>query len=483
MLARFFRSIGHEQTNRQSIPAELAVGADRARRGRLSEPESRIGIETQLKVAELSNTGLVRDLGRWSLAALMLNTMIGSSIFGLPSLIAAHLGKLSPAGYLIAFAGVAVIAACLAEVASQFQEAGGPYLYARAAFGPFVAIQIGWLTWLARISAASAVANLFISYLGAFASVVNAPTMRFAVIAALLSFLAAMNYRGVSSGNRLSNFFTVTKLGLLTVFVICGFAALALHPAIRVTPVGMPSSAADWFDAIILMVYSYGGFEAALFAAGEARNPRRDASSALLIALVTATFLFVAVQYVVMHTLANPGGTSTPVVHSARQFLGPIGVVLVGAGTLLSTYGYLSANMLHTPRITFAMAQHGEFPKFFAAIHPRFRTPYLSILTFAALLTLFSVGGNFRWNAILSAVARMFMYGSIAAALPVLRRKQPHAATFRLPGGVLFAVLALLFSAVLVTRMHRGELIVVAITFALGFVNWLWARRRVLVTA
>jgi basic amino acid/polyamine antiporter, APA family len=427
--------------------------------------------------------GLVRTIGRWSLAALMLNTMIGSSIFGLPSLIAAPLGKLSPAGYLVAFAGVAVIAACLAEVASQFQEAGGPYLYARTAFGPFVAIQIGWLTWLARISAASAVANLFIVYLASFVPAVKAPLVRFAVIAALLSFLAAMNYRGVSAGNRLSNLFAVTKLALLTAFVIGGFAALTLHPAIRVTPVGMPGSAGDWFDAIILMVYSYGGFEAALFAAGEARNPRNDAPAALVIALVTATFLFVAVQYVVIHTLANPAGTGTPVVDSARQFLGPVGVVLVAAGTLVSTYGYLSANMLHTPRVTFAMAEHGEFPKIFAAIHPRFRTPYVSIVAFAVLLTLFSVGGSFRWNAMLSAVARMFMYGSIAAALPVLRRKQPQAAKFRLPGGMFFAALALLFSAVLVTRMHWGELAVVSVTFALGALNWFLSRRRVLATA
>ena len=421
---------------------------------------------------------LVRAIGRWSLAALMLNTMIGSSIFGLPSLIAAHLGRFSPAGYLVAFAGVAVIAACLAEVASQFQEAGGPYLYARAAFGPFVGIQIGWLTWLARISAASAVANLFTSYLTAFVPAVGAPLLRFLVIAVLLSFLAAMNYRGVSSGNHLSNLFTVIKLALLTAFVVGGFAALALHPSVRVVPIGVPASAGDWLDAVILMVYSYGGFEAALFAAGEARNPRNDAPAALLIALVTATCLFIAVQYVVIHTLANPAATGTPVVDSARQFLGPIGVVLVMMGTLVSTYGYLSANMLHTPRVTFAMAQQGEFPKLFAAIHPRFHTPYISIVVFAALLIMFSVAGNFRWNAMLSAVARMFMYGSIAAALPVLRRKQPQAASFRLPGGVFFAVLALLFSAVLITRMHFGELVVVSVTFALGALNWYWTRRR-----
>jgi basic amino acid/polyamine antiporter, APA family len=444
------------------------------------------GVLEQMKNAAISDphgvqmrgVGLVRELGRWSLAALMLNTMIGASIFGLPALIAAHLGKLSPAGYLIAFAGVAVIAACLAEVASQFQEAGGPYLYARVAFGSFVAIQIGWLTWLARISAASAVANLFISYLAAFVPAVTQPLTRFALITALLTFLAAMNYIGVSSGNRLSNVFTITKLGLLAIFVVAGLAALALHPQIRVTPTGSPGSIADWFDAIILMVYSYGGFEAALFAAGEARNPRNDAPAALAIALITATFLFIGVQYVVMHTLVDPAASTTSVVDAARQFLGPSGVVLVVVGTLVSTYGYLSANMLHTPRITFAMARHGEFPRLLAAIHPRFRTPYVSIVIFAALLMLFSVAGNFRWNAMLSAVARMFMYGSIAAALPVLRNKQPGAAKFHLPAGMLFAALAVLFSLTLVTRMHRGELAVIATTFVLGGLNWAWARRQ-----
>src|SRR5260221_1356291 len=251
----------------------------------------------------------------------MLNTMIGSSICGLPSVIAAHLGKRSPAGYLVAFAGIAVIAACLAEVASQFQEAGGPYLYARSDFGPFVGLQIGWLTWLARISAASAVANLFISYLSTFVPAVKAPLARFVVIVTLLSFLAAMNYRGVSSGNRLSNLFTVTKLGLLAVFVIGGLAVLTLHPAIRVMPANVPASAGDWFDAIILMVYSYGGFEAALFAAGGARKPRKEGTAALVIALVTATILFIAVQYVVIHTLAHPPPPRTPLVGFPLPFL------------------------------------------------------------------------------------------------------------------------------------------------------------------
>jgi APA family basic amino acid/polyamine antiporter len=424
--------------------------------------------------------GLVRTIGRWSLAALMLNTMIGASIFGIPSIIAGYLGKLSPAGYLIAFAGIAVIAACLAEVSSYFQEAGGPYLYTRVAFGRFAAIQIGWLTWLSRITACSGVANLFITYLSSFFSAVTRSWVRGTILTVLIGFLAIVNYRGVSGGKALSNFFTISKILLLTLFIAGGFLALAFHPNVRVAPAAVPLTAANCFQAILLMVYAYGGFEAALFASGEASDPRKDAPVALLIAIGTATLLYICVQVVVIYTLANPGATTRPAVDSARQFLGPIGVTLVAVGTLISVYGYLSANMLHTPRVTFAMGERGDFPSLFAAIHPRFRTPHISIVIFAMMLILFSIGGNFRWNASLSAISRLFMYGAIVAALPVLRRKYPHGARFWLPAGMVFAVVGLAFMGVLLTQMHRAEVIVLSITFTVALLNWLWARGRML---
>jgi len=150
---------------------------------------------------------------------------------------------------------------------------------------------------------------------------------------------------------------------------------------------------------------------------------------------------------------------------------------MMAAGALISVYGYLSANMLHTPRLTFAMGEQGDFPALFAAVHPRFRTPYVSIISFAVLLVIFSVAGSYQWNAILSAVSRLFVYASIAASLAVLRRKQPHADAFRLPGGMFFVVLALLFTAVLVTKIRRGGLMVLILTFALALLNWFWAAR------
>ena len=425
-----------------------------------------------------SHQALVRSIGRWSLAALMVNTMVGASIFGLPALIAARLGKWSPFGFLVAFGVIAIIAACMAEVASQFQDAGGPYLYTRVAFGRFLAIQNGWLTWLTRIAAVSAVANLFITYLAEFFPEVTRPLARAAILAVLIGFLAAVNYRGVSGGNRLSNVFTVTKVGLLALFVIAGFAALAFRPNIRVNPAPIHAAPSAWFEVVLLMMYSYAGFDAALIASGETRNTRKDIPFALFTAITATTLLYIAVQYLVIHTIPNAGASAAPVVDSARRFLPYWAVKIVAAGTLISAYGYLSANMLHTPRVTFAMGERGDFPAFFARIHPRFRTPHASIVIFAALLLIFSIAGDFPGNAMLSIVSRLFVYGSVAAALPVLRKKHPTTDAFRLPGGILISVLALLITLVLVTRMHRGDFLVIAATAALAFANWLWVRSR-----
>ena len=142
-------------------------------------------------------TQLVRAIGRWSLAALVLNSIIGSSIFGLPSTIAGLLGRASPLAYLLTALGMAALMGCFAEVASQFNAAGGPYLYARTAFGRPVGILMGWLFWLARVTAPAAATNLFVNYLAELWPGAQAPAGRIAVLTLLIGILAVVNYRGV----------------------------------------------------------------------------------------------------------------------------------------------------------------------------------------------------------------------------------------------------------------------------------------------
>jgi amino acid transporter len=132
--------------------------------------------------------------------------------------------------------------------------------------------------------------------------------------------------------------------------------------------------------------------------------------------------------------------------------------------------------MIANPRLTLAFAEQGDFPRWFGSIHLRYRTPYISILVFAVVLWALAVMGTFRWNAILSGISRLFAYAITCAALPVLRRRPAGKEAFRLPGGEAFAALGILFASILLSRMGRSELIVLAITAGLSFLNWLALR-------
>ena len=421
--------------------------------------------------------GLVRTIGRWSLTALMVNSIIGGSIFGLPSVLAARIGGYSPLAYLGAGACILVIAACIAEVSSRYDQTGGLYLYARDAFGRFAGLLVAWLTWLMRIAAPAAGANLFCTYLAGFFPALGTREGELLVLAVLIGHLALLNYIGVETGKQVSNLFTAVKVSFLLLFVIAGLFALLFRPEIRV-PFSVPAvSAKHWFESILLLVYAYGGFEGALFVGGESSNPKRDTPIALLRALGVVCVIYTAAQFVTMAVLPDASSSTRPLSDAAQRFLGPAGATAIAFAALVSTYGYLSANMLHAPRVTFALAERGDFPALLGAIHPRFRTPYLSILFYAALVFVFAALGNFQWNAMLSAVARLAVYGAMALAVPVFRRRGDGKAQFLLPAPYLFSSFALLFSVVLITQMGRGEFYVVGATCTIALLNWLLVRR------
>lgn len=420
----------------------------------------------------------MRAIGRWSLAALVVNSIIGSGIFALPADVARLIGPASPWAVLAAGAAAGVIMACFAEVASQFSAAGGPYLYTRAAFGRLVGIEMGWMLWLVRVAAPAATANLFVIYLGEFWPKAAMPLPRFFILTSLYGILTLINYRGVRASTHVSNVFTVAKLVPLFVVAIAGaFYLMAGHGV--TTLLTMRADRSAWQKAALLLVFAYGGFETALTPLSEAKDPRRDAVFALFTGLITCTVLYTVIQWAVVGVLPDPGHSARPLADVARLALGRGGAAFVSVGALISVYGYLSANMLGVPRITFALAENGDFPSIFAAIHPRFRTPYVSILAFSLLSWLLALLGSFTWNATLSAVARLLYYGLVCATLPVFRRKQPEAALFRLPGGNYFAVLGAGICMVLITGVNLGGSLILLATALVALVNWVLVRRKV----
>jgi len=429
-----------------------------------------------------SSTGphLVRAIGRWSLTALVVNSIIGSGVFGLPSVVAGYLGKFSPLAVLLAGIGMGVIFGCFAEVASHFHQAGGPYLYARAAFGRGMGIQIAWLLFLGQVAAPAANANLFVIYLGEFWPHARDPLPRALILTILVGVLAFINVRGVRAGTQVSNIFTAAKLVPLFAVIVMGLFVLRAHPVgiSHAAPAAVILTTSQWLKAVLLLVFAYGGFETALAPMGEAKDPRRDAPFALFTALIVCTVIYVLIQWVVVSVLPDAANSARPLADVARVAAGSLGAALVAVGALISFYGYLSAKILAMPRVTFALAEQGDFPQAFAAIHPRFHTPYVSILVFAALVWGFALTGEFKWNVTLSAVARLLYYAVCCAALPVLRRKQPADARFHLPAGNFFAGLAVLMCAALLTQVDRSYSLIVTATIALALLNWALVARR-----
>lgn len=424
-----------------------------------------------------SSDGLIRAIGRWSMAALIVNCIIGSGVFGLPAVLSGLLGRASVLAVVLAAVAMAIIMACFAEVASRFAETGGVYLYAHEAFGRFMGIQVGWLVWFVRLTACAANANLFVIYLGEFWPHATRPPMKLLILTLLIGILAVINFRGVRAGTRLSNSFTVAKLASLGIVAVAGAGYLiAKHAAVAETIV--PAGANQWARAIVLLVFAYGGFEAALISAGEAKDPRRDMPFGLFFGLITCAVIYGLIQWVVVGVLPDPAHSERPLADVAQIVIGHGGAALISIGALVSIYGYLSGNTLSTPRATFALAERGDFPAPFAAVHRRFHTPYFSILVFALLVWLLALFGSFAGNATLSAGSRLFYYGVVCAALPALRRKQQKPALVKIPGGVTIAIVGVLLCAALLTQIEYDKSLILVAAVVVAFLNWLAVRKK-----
>ncbi|HXC32457.1 MAG TPA: amino acid permease [Verrucomicrobiae bacterium] len=421
-------------------------------------------------------------MGRWTLTALVINSIIGSGIFGLPSIVAGYLGKRSPIAYLIAGAGIAVIVACFAELASQFGASGGPYLYAREAFGRFVGIEVGWLQWAIKVTAAAAAAILFGDYLVEFWPAAREPLPRLAILTLLVGFLAAVNIRGIKAGATANNIFTLAKLAPLIFFAVAGGVFVLAHhsPAATADAATVAPSypTRNWFEAVIVLTFPFGGFEGAVVPMAEAKDVRRDAPFALFTGLAVVAAVYCTIQFVVVSVLPDAAASNRPLADAARQMWGPTGASLMSLGALISVYGFLTALMLHTPRLMLALGEKGDFPRVLARIHPRFRTPHVSTLAFAVILWCLAAWGSFQGNVILSSVGRLVVYGFTCAALPVLRRKSPGADSYRLPAGNAIAMLGVLLVALLASQLSLLEVIVVVATVALAVTSWVWPQQR-----
>src|SRR6266850_4949556 len=393
--------------------------------------------------AETSEAGLIRGIRRWDLVAIAINGIIGGGIFGLPAPVFKLIGAYSLIAFVVCAAVVTLIILCFAEVGSRFDETGGPYLYAREAFGPTVAFEIGWLIWLARLTAFAANCNLLVAYLGYFLPAAANPLWRTSLIVIVVGALATINVLGVRQAAIVSNVFTIGKLIPIIIFIAVGLFFLNPH-AFAFGP--RPATGA-FSQSVLLLIYAFTGFEMAAIPAGEVRDPKRNLPRALLIATAVVATTYILVQIVCVGTLPELAQSQRPLADAGMQFMGTAGAAIISAGAVISITGNLNILVLSGSRVPFAMAEQEQLPSFIGKVHRRFATPYVAILITTAVMLLFTLKSSFREALTISAIARLVTYGATCLSLLVFRRRSdvPPAA-FRLRGGNVIAVLSLLLA-------------------------------------
>ena len=421
----------------------------------------------------MRETRLVRALGRWDFTALVVNGVIGSSIFGMPAALAALTGAWSPLAMLLAALGILPIVLCHAEVASRFREAGGAYLYARTAFGGLVGFQAGWLSFWIRATSMGANLNVLVNYFAEMVPAAGSSAGRALTMVAVTALVTLVNLRGVRQSARTVDVFVVAKVAPLVGLVLLGAWSIRAD-VLAAQPVAAP----DWTQAILLLVFAYGGFEAALIPAAEVRDPRRDAAFSLLVALGVVASVYMFVQLAVVGLVPQAAQARAPVAAAYGVVLGAAGVTLASLAALVSTYGWTLGSTLTSPRILFSMAERGDLPGWLGHVHARFRTPDVAIVAYATAGLAFALSGGFAANATLSAIVRLVTYGLVCASLVMLRRrKDVEAPAFRLPAGPVVAAAGLGFCLWLLRTRTFNQAWVLAALILVGVALW-WAAGR-----
>jgi amino acid transporter len=361
---------------------------------------------------------LCREIGFLGSAFLAFNGVVGAGIFALPETLYARFGTFSPWLFPLFGGLILLIAVPFARVASYFPLSGGPVVYA-ARFGPFAAFQAGWLYYVARVTALAANANVFVTYAASLWPPLSAGLPRIATMMLLCGGFTVLNVVGVRRAIRALDALTLLKAAPLVAMAIYGLVVSA-QPVPDFS--GLPPLS-EVEVAALLVLYAFVGFENSVVPAGETADPRRTVPRALIVTVVATIGLYLLVQLAYVAVMEPGNGGDAPLVAFGTTLAGSAGGLLLTAAALFSLAGNIGGSMTSTPRATFALAQAGLLPRWFGRVSPRFRTPVNSVLFMGAAGALLAVTGSFVWLAVVSTLARMFVYAASIAALPAAQRE------------------------------------------------------------
>ena len=386
---------------------------------------------------------LKKEIGTFGLAAAVVNIMVGTGIFILPALVAENLGATAIICFFICGALIFLIALCFAEVGSKVNVSGGTYAYIENAFGPFAGFLANNIFWFGScVLSDAAAANALAKTLGYFLPALDTETVRPIFFLILFGVLAYINIRGAKNGVRFIVFTAIAKLIPLLLIIGFGTGYITvenLHWKVAPTLHDLGASS-------LVLFYAFLGIETAVTNSGEFKNPSRTVPLGILSGLSFVLVLYIAIQLISQGVLGDQlvANKEAPLTAVSKLIFGNAGITLVVVGTAISILGALSGEILAIPRILFAGARDGIFPKLLTKVHPKYTTPHIAIIFYSVLGFLLAVFGVFKQLIILSSAATLLIYlGVVLATIKMrLKRSGTGEKTFTIPGGIIIPLIA-----------------------------------------
>jgi APA family basic amino acid/polyamine antiporter len=396
-----------------------------------------------------SQPDLVKGLGIYGATSVVAGTMIGTAIFVVPGIMVQHVGSPGRVMLVWIFAGVLSLFGAFgyAELGAALPEAGGEYVYLHRAYGPLWGFLFGWTQFfVAKTASIAAIATGFMIYLGFFFPHINnvffethpaGLTLRLTGLqlgaAGLILFLSGTNVLGVRRSGTVQTIFTASKLGVLALLVVLGFAFG--DGSFAHFQMAAPSHAETGFLsafglATVSALWAYDGWNNLGMVAGEVEKPERNMPRALIFGslLVIVVYALTNFAYFYLLSPAEVAGTNTVASDAARRILGTAGGAFVAVGVMVSCFATLNGSILSGSRIPFAQARDGLFPQALAAVHPRFRTPAVAIGAQAVVAGAFALSGQYEALFTKVIFSEWLFYALVTAGIFVLRRRRPDLA-------------------------------------------------------
>jgi amino acid transporter len=414
------------------------------------------------------------DLTLFDVTNLVVGAIIGADIYVASSFGAQYLGPSSLVVWVVAGAITIVLALCFSQCAAMLPRVGGPYAYAKEAWGSYAGFTVGWSLWLAEWISLAVFPVAFTRYLMFFYPNLGWIPQTIVKVVFVL-FLAISNIVGVRAAGKTNDILTIIKLTPLVFFVGAGLIYMVANPFQTVSNFSplFPHGMGNFGKAMVLIFWAYAGFEISTIPADEIRDPSRTIPKAIALGITIVTIFYLTTNFVLFgvrswNQLASdtaPLASATTAMLSSNATLMVIGGAIVGVGALFSVAGSDESGMIGTSRLAYALAADGLFPRIFAKVHKRFNTPYLAILVQAVTALLASIIGNLS-TLIESSVFFMAVayLATSASVFPLKRRMKPG---YHIQGGVIVPILGMAFSIFLIsqctmTQIATGIILLVA---------------------